>query len=226
MNKKTLLIITTNKKKSPAIPWYLSGGISAINCIGAYQGKGAASYDASKINLANPGTYDLIDTGHVPSTWSSDNGWSGETGKYLATGITPLKTWTIAVRYANHSAGTFAGSKNGTTWSHFIGYSGGTPGKPLRFYNGVGTGTYYIDYADDGTSTCVLSGRKHYQDGTPLGTINDSDYTQDIAMVLLGRMNNTTFEAPLVGNLLACAIYDISLNDTQVAALTTAMAAL
>ncbi len=43
------------------IPWWLAGGIPAENCIAAYQPKGAASYAASKVNLANPGTYDAYE---------------------------------------------------------------------------------------------------------------------------------------------------------------------
>lgn len=56
------------------IPWYLAGGVSAANCIAAYQAKGAASYAASKINLINPGTYNLIDG--VSPTWDAINGWT------------------------------------------------------------------------------------------------------------------------------------------------------
>lgn len=44
---------------APPIPWYLAGG--APTPVGAYQAKGAASYAASLVNLANPGINDLTE---------------------------------------------------------------------------------------------------------------------------------------------------------------------
>lgn len=58
-------------------PWYLSGGIPAARCLAAYQPFGAASFAASKINLANPGTYNAVSAGgstRDPS-WSAARGW-------------------------------------------------------------------------------------------------------------------------------------------------------
>ena len=40
-----------------AAQWWLSGGVSAANCVAAYQPIGATSLAASYTNLANPGTY-------------------------------------------------------------------------------------------------------------------------------------------------------------------------
>ena len=52
--------------------WWLAGGIHPSQVVAAYQPKGAASLDASYINLANPGTYDA-QVGSVPKLDSS--GW-------------------------------------------------------------------------------------------------------------------------------------------------------
>jgi len=49
-------------------PWWLSGGIAAANCVAAYQPKGAASLEASYVNLANPGTYNLTFNGNLEQT--------------------------------------------------------------------------------------------------------------------------------------------------------------
>lgn len=74
-NKITAAVVT---------PWYLSGGVDPSDCIAAYQAKGAESYAASKVNLANPGIHDLTDNNTVP--WDSTDGWkSGTTGNYLVT---------------------------------------------------------------------------------------------------------------------------------------------
>src|SRR4030042_426783 len=61
--------------KGVAIPWYLSGSIPRANCIAAYQPKGADSYAASKVNIANPGTYNLSDGAAFP-TWAAATGWT------------------------------------------------------------------------------------------------------------------------------------------------------
>src|SRR4030042_328416 len=68
-----------------AIPWYLSGGIPKADCLAAYQPKGAASYAASKVNIVNPGTYDLTDGAAFP-TWDVVNGWTFADGslQYLS----------------------------------------------------------------------------------------------------------------------------------------------
>jgi len=40
--------------------WWLAGNINPANCVAAYQAKGAANLASAKVNLANPGTYDLM----------------------------------------------------------------------------------------------------------------------------------------------------------------------
>ena len=84
-----------------AVPWWLTGGISAANCIAAYQPKGAADYAASKVNLAKPGTYDAADGTAYP-TWSAAAGWIAATTGYLTTGITVSTntSWSFIARYA------------------------------------------------------------------------------------------------------------------------------
>ena len=55
--------------------WWLAGGVAKANVFGAYQGKGAGSYAASKSNLNAPGTNDLTETG--PPDWAAGVGWQG-----------------------------------------------------------------------------------------------------------------------------------------------------
>jgi hypothetical protein len=56
-------------------PWYLAGGVDPANCVAAYQAKGAADYATSKVNLANPGTHDLIDGTSAPA-FDTATGWT------------------------------------------------------------------------------------------------------------------------------------------------------
>lgn len=56
-----------------AYPWWdpLNDGASIV---AAYQAISAADYAASKVNLANPGTYDITDT--TPPSWTIGAGWT------------------------------------------------------------------------------------------------------------------------------------------------------
>jgi len=77
--------------------WDLNGTIKS--CVAAYQPVGAADYAASKVNLLNPGTYNLSDGVAYPD-WASATGWTFEKDKseYLDTGITIVGGYTIIVR--------------------------------------------------------------------------------------------------------------------------------
>ena len=79
--------------------WWLAGGISAENCVAAYQAKGAADYAASLVNLANPGTYNAAN-GNSP-TFNTAIGWTFDgVNDYLVTGIVPAsdQSWSAIVR--------------------------------------------------------------------------------------------------------------------------------
>lgn len=99
-----------------AIPWYLSGGVSAANCLAAYTPIGAASLAASYDNNAAPGnglpdgTYDAA-PGTAPA-WAAASGWSFTlaSAQYLTTGITiPDTTYSAIARFSNV---TVAGGSN------------------------------------------------------------------------------------------------------------------
>jgi hypothetical protein len=66
--------------------WWLPCGCNPIDCLSAYAAQGAASYAASKINLANPGVNNLIDAALFP-TWNNVDGWiyDGTIGHGLST---------------------------------------------------------------------------------------------------------------------------------------------
>lgn len=62
-----------------AYPWWNPTGDASA--VAAYQGKGAASYAASKINLVTPGTHDITDP--TPPTWTTGAGWGFTGSQYL-----------------------------------------------------------------------------------------------------------------------------------------------
>jgi hypothetical protein len=89
-------------------PWWLAGGVNPAAVLGAYQPKGAENGIAALINVANPGTNDLVGNGGPGPTWSAGNGLiftrtSANVGQGLRTpflstalGNTPA----ILIRYA------------------------------------------------------------------------------------------------------------------------------
>lgn len=202
--------------------WYLAGGIAPANCIAAYQAKGAASYAASKINLANPGTYDAADGGAYP-TWNAIDGWIfNGSDDYLTTGITPLndQTWSAIVRFSNAA---------NTAYTYLFGYyydnSRGfaiTGGSSVIYRNGQ-----YLD-----TSIQCLSGvlaiaeNKGYRNGiADTGTISaGSDALGPFFIGAISDRGSPT--AYLACYLQLFAVYDKALSATEVSNLSAAMAAL
>lgn len=95
-------------------PWWLSGGISAANCIAAYQPIGAASLAASYVNLANPGTYDAAPG--VAPTFDAATGWTfNGSDQYLNSGVTLGSGSSIILRFSDKAGSLpqnayFAGS--------------------------------------------------------------------------------------------------------------------
>jgi hypothetical protein len=81
-----------------AVSWWLAGGISAANCVAAYQAKGSSSYAASKVNLNQPGTNDATDGTGYP-TWDPSTGWSfNGIDQYLSVGVTVGDHWSFYIR--------------------------------------------------------------------------------------------------------------------------------
>ena len=87
--------------KASAIPWYLTGGIPAANCLAAWQAHNAASYAAALVNLAGNAAYNLAPQGG-DMTWAPDTGFVGDGVKYFKTAITGADaTWSLIARFAN-----------------------------------------------------------------------------------------------------------------------------
>lgn len=210
-------------RAAPVI-WWLEGSISAANCIAAYQPKGAASYAASKVNLANPGTYDAVDGAAYPS-WGASTGWTGNgTSQYIDTGVVIANGWSAIIRLAMSGAllgrafsvnteglvKSFGIAPRWTNNSAYFNYGG---------YAGVSfTGTSGV-FAITGETGC-------YIDGVDVANTKSaySDINTRPLYVLAG--NEGSAVAFWAGSVLAMAIYDISLSSTQVGLLTTSMNAL
>ena len=210
---------TFQPKSQAGDKWWLSGGIAAANCIGAYQAKGAADLAASYVNLVNPGTYNITNAGNAP-TWNAESGWNfvAATQSKLLTGIAPgaaSRSWSMIIRYSSAStAGVLMGhSKLGTFF--FI--------QPLRtggvgYYNGTDGVTVSPQLAG---GVLAIAGTKGYRNGT-----FDGDLAGSAGNVLDIGIGWAIFADYITANVQAVAIYNEVLTSTQVASLTTAMAAL
>ena len=209
--------------------WWLSGGISAANCIGAYQAKGVADLATSYINLANPGTYNAA-PGTAP-TWDVTNGWIfNGTSQYLKTGITAEndQTWSLICRFSNYTQSNVdvligaylnGGSYQGIMLSPY--WSGGNK----LFFNGGNA-----SHAGVSTSgVLAVGGNIGYLNGSAVtGAIGAN--AGDFYPIKIG-VGGTIADGVVNGSysnvyIQACAIYDIALTSTQVGLLTTAMNAL
>jgi len=204
--------------------WWLAGGIAAANCIAAYQPKGAASYAASKVNLANAGTYDAI-SGNSHSAWDASYGWDfvAANAQWISTEIASNAITSFIIRYSDMpDAESYLGTRN----SNYYG---------LRFRPQYGL-TYYLNWGSNAINAAnanpvgnhvvgMSNAGSGYYDGAKAktlgaaGTSYDSKFFIGAASFLSGSLGNGTYKVQ------AAAFYSVSIDD-YIAGLTTAMNAL
>lgn len=212
---------------APAVPWYLAGGVTASNCLAAYQPKGAADYAASKVNLANPGTYNCADGAAFPA-WDATNGWqfAAASTQYLNTGLKAdacAKTGSFIIRLASQGANTAYHTSGAGNSSNF--YFGGWR---IRSASLSYPFVYCANSNDTGTNVSgshVIggAGAVAYRDGAPALTISQSTQSINLDIYIGCTNNNGTAGNFNTGNVLAIAYYNTTLSEAQMAAITTAM---
>lgn len=215
-------------RASAATSWWLSGGIPAANCIAAYQPKGAASYAASKINLANPGTYNA--TEGVAPAWAALTGWAGNGLAWLNTGIVwPTQIPASYTGIALFSGVTTVGYKalfgiEGAGGTYFL-VDPNVVGGFVRYYTGAGL----LEKAPQLTAGVLcIAGLNFYRNGVADGNGAGNFTTSGFTLVLMSYRTPGGAAAAILnsGYLQAAAFYNISLTAPQCLALATAMAAL
>jgi len=214
------------------IPWYLSGGIAAANCLGAYAGKGAASFAASKSNLVTPGTYDLTDLPKGPCTWDVANGWSGfvagtSDSKGLNTGINnPLaQTYSAIARFT--SGGTAGDTVLGaftSSYSFGLLLQAGRSALVAGYWNGNNNADKAPTLA---AGTMAIAGANGFRNGINESITIPGGTSGTPSTIYIGGYHvGLTLTSPFSGYIQAVAIYNTVLLDAQISALHTAMAAL
>ena len=225
------------------VPWYLSGNIPLANCIAAYKPKGAASYAASKVNIVNPGTYDLSDGAAFP-TWDAVNGWTFVDGslQYLtiASAIITGVPFTMVCRFNadtvdlgyTHISICDTALEN----AYALQAVGSVAGDPVRMQANDNP-----NYGLALTSTGFTAGAWHTAAGVGIAANSWAAYidggskgVSGLAATVTGL--DTTYIGAISiagvlfwyfdGKISACAVYNIALSDAQVLSLHTAMAAL
>ena len=214
--------------------WWCPCGISPSNVVAAYRAKGVASYSASLVNLANPGTYDAIDDGGASSPgWNTTDGWVGGSGKYLRSDIYPSidQTTTVIIRFSDMGGPSYiCGSKKDLPLAEgYSYYIGDYPmGGNFFIFNGSSEHSVEIAYQTDGV-ICISGNRVYFNGILQSGElINDGNPQQSAPVNLLGyHLENgapTNYGEDV--KIQAEVWYNVVLTPEQMATVSSAMAAL
>jgi len=205
--------------------WWLSGGVAKANCFGAYQGRHAGSYALSKINLNQPGTNDLVETG--PPDWAVGVGWQGgaTTQFFTIPGCRPTEVWSMLAQFKNAQSFSqqFAGAENQAA----LGPNGFSMNNTGSFQAMINFGEGDIGGVQvDGN--LAMAGKRTFRDGVYSGiTIPAGTGTCAVDLMLLcDNWNGVAHGGAHVTEVIAFAIYTVTLSDAQVAAIAAAMAGL
>lgn len=204
-----------------AAAWYLAGGVSAANCVAAYQPIGAVSLAASYTNLANPGTYDAAPG--VAPTWSAATGWTfnGST-QHLSSQYTPGTSQITAImRFSltlTTDTGPFGYYQSGNAF-----YLKPISATTKREY-ASGSGALVVTGGATTNGVMAIANKMAYYNGALDGTISGGVTTISYPLYI-GAVSG-----PVIyyqhGKIQALAIYNVTLTAPQVAAISSAMSAL
>lgn len=214
--------IITPRSAAAAADWW---EVTGKTCVAAYQPKGAASYAASLVNLAQPGTYDAAEG--VAPTWAAGTGWSFDgTDDYLNSNVVAGDNWSIVVRIVTWTwtaACVLIGSSN-TGGVQLTAINQNNADERRYRYGSVAT-VKFVSGVSTAPGVRAICGTIGYWDGsedvTGLGGVGN------LLPIYIGCLNSdgitTSFAQAVVA---AVAIYNSALSAAQIAALTTRMAAL
>lgn len=207
----------------------------APNCVAAYQPKGANDYQASKVNLANPGVNNAIE-GNAPS-FDSALGWkfNGSSNYLLLAGNSPITDSPLSmvakvVTYGLLAQRAIMSIHNSSNFNRLVMLQNTT--NKLASYNG---GTPLND-----CDTKIIIGvpftaiNHEINDSNHNTSYNLTDMATSLAKVtldslntcIIGARNNGSVGLFWYGEIMACAFYSIALTAEQRTALHYAMNAL
>lgn len=199
--------------------------VDGQTCVAAYQAIGAASLEASYVNLANPGTYDCTAPGTAPG-FDSSYGWqfTQASSTFLNTGWTRPATMdvSVVVRVSDFSATGVVFGAVASSGNRLVFMNQGSQ----RFYvNGVYSAAA-IASGSPPAGVHIIARKNAYTNGS-LVAHDWNDGTSALPALYIGAQNNNgTTDKYITVRTQAMAIYASVLTTDDVAALTTRMAAL
>jgi hypothetical protein len=194
--------------------------VSGKTCVAAYQPKGAASYAASKVNLAQPGMYNLSDPQGAVS-WSAEQGWAFVLPGSLAllTGLPAAAYYTVLVNAWISTSGMSNGGRL------FCTYTSNFEIRPsVVETTWVRAGRTYADGVNSSAArhTWGMAFLTCYLDGAAVGAVTNNGMPADGPMI--GNRNG--YDRQMDGWVYAVATYADELTAGEVATVSAAMAAL
>lgn len=241
-HRRGLLTVSAPVVAAPVSQWWLSGGVDAGVCFGAYRGKGAASEAASWQNLNNPGTHDLYWSGLLDAAgnpngagpvWDTATGWAmlGETAYFRMTGgwfptstaVTFILQVANAADFSMQFCGASAALVGGGAGSHRSdGMSVNNTGGFQDNHN-WGEGDYG---GNVNNGNMAVAGKAYFVDGVKKAAAIAAGSGTNAYDWNWGCENwSDTAHGGGAHTLIAMAAYDAILTDDQVTAIATAMAA-
>lgn len=208
--------IITPRSAAAAGWWEVAGK----TCVAAYQPKGAASYAASLVNLANPGTYDA--TEGVAPDWATGTGWSfNGIDDWLNSNVPANACQTYIVQYTDLVATAAARYIFGTSggWTHRTSIE--VHNTAVRYLHGG-----QVDVAPSlAAGNLGISGQQGYRNGTAEGGSCGTGVANADVMYIgcFNASGPANFHQVVV---VALAFYVEALTAAEMATLATAMAAL
>jgi len=207
-------------------PWWLAGGVSAADCIYAYQPRMASSYANSLVNLNDPGTGNAAE-GNAPD-WDKWRGWTfyATNSDYL---ITPTAArgadFSVIVRFQN-AAGNTQFMYGDASWP----YEWNLRLRPGPGSDMVWTNDNSYTAASNGqySGVMALSGYEAWFNSAYKGTASTGSGTQPSNYHYIGAQNvdNSPDSGMTNVDILAIAAYDRTLTAIEIAQITKAMEAL
>jgi hypothetical protein len=205
-------------------PWYLAGGVVKSTCVAAWTFKGAVSQQESYTNDVAPGTYTLA-SGATAPTWTAASGLYFGGTAYVTSTLIPVnnQTWSAVVKFSNGaSTGThrFLLGMASATGQRFAIANVTTPA--VSYQNG-GTGGHVPKAPALETGILGFAAKAAYRNGVSEATIGTSVGNEAVAIDIGARNNNGTHDLFWKGYIEAVAIYNVTLTDAQMKAITEAM---
>jgi hypothetical protein len=225
------LILT---EAAPTItPWYLSGSVASANCLAAYRALRAYDFATSKINLVNPGTYNLSNGTAYP-TWAYTSGWTfaSASSQYLtvasalvtANPLTMICGFTAAQINATCALASICDTV-GNSQLALLAFLSANIYASSDTANAITSTSYAASthYVAAGVFTSTSS-RAAFLNGAGKGTDATVITPASLDTTFIGcrswGASNSLFHN---GTITACAFYNAALSDAQVLAISNAI---